>query len=453
MVQVIQTGKSRAGKLSETLGNALGQGLGEFVGQYHTNKALDSVLNDESLKKAKPSERFERLQAALRPYGERGEKVLMSRLQQEQMAQQEAQQEQFSKTMGNPELANLPLNAQLEYLKAKKPSGSPANQAVPPEVTKAIGQVISKANGMTADQLQLAMDENNIPPVYSKPYVENKRREENKTQASKPIDPGQLQKIKDVRAQPGFNDEDELGQYRAFVDAGVSKENAEAESKLRGQQLTRKGTEVQKSFDAQKDFINETTDKYKAFETETKPRLLQMQNLDDQKLIGPTSAAFLDLMGIPLGALDDPSSELFQKLSLDMLKGLPETFGNRILKVEVDNFLQTIPQLINSPDGRRMIASNMLKLGEMKEIYYNEMRKEQRDALDNNKPLPVDFQQRVFDQVRPQIDRINNEFVKLAEIKHVPPNQVPFFDPNGQVKFVPKEHAEWAQQNGGRRIW
>jgi hypothetical protein len=143
---------------------------------------------------------------------------------------------------------------------------------------------------------------------------------------------------------------------------------------------------------------------------------------------------------------------LYNKLSQDLLKGLPETYGNKILKVEVDNFLKTIPTLMNSPDGRRMISSNLLKLGDMKEVYYKEMRNQQKQYLDNNKPLPRDFQQRVFDQVKPQIDKINQEFTHLSEIKSVPKGTVPFFY-KGKIKFVPEEDIEWAEKNEGKRIW
>ena len=268
-----------------------------------------------------------------------------------------------------------------------------------------------------------------------------------------PIDPEQKSNIAKARSIPGFDEMDELEQYKTLVDNGVSPELAEKESKLRGSQLERKHKEFDNSYKAQEDFINDTTKSYEAFETQTKPRLMQMQNIPDEDVIGPTAAVFLEHLGIPLGALDDPSSELYNKLSQDLLKGLPETYGSRILKVEVDNFLKTIPTLMNSADGRRMIASNMLKLGEMKEVYYNEMRKMQKDAIDNRKNLPKDFQQRVFDQVKPQIDRINNEFVKLSEIKHVPKGTIPFFSPTGEINFVPKEHAQWAQEHEGRRIW
>ena len=107
-----------------------------------------------------------------------------------------------------------------------------------------------------------------------------------KTQASQPIDPEQINIIKKVRSQPGFSDLDELGQYQELTNAGVSKENAAEESKLRGTQLTRKQQGFDNAYKAQQPFIDETTHKYNAFETEMKPRLLQMQNIPDEDLIG-----------------------------------------------------------------------------------------------------------------------------------------------------------------------
>lgn len=212
---------------------------------------------------------------------------------------------------------------------------------------------------------------------------------------------------------------------------------------------------VDKSYEMQKDFIGKKTSQYEGFSTEMKPRLLQMQSLNDDELIGPGAAQVLEKMGIPLGVLENPSNELYSKLSQDLLKGLPDTYGNRILKVEVENFLKTIPQLINSADGRRMIASNMLKLGEMKEIFYKEMRRQQMDYLDSGEKFPKDFQQRVFDNVQPQIDRLNQQFVRLADVKEVPEGTVPFFGPDDQVTFIPKDPQalKWAKENGGRRIW
>lgn len=288
---------------------------------------------------------------------------------------------------------------------------------------------------------------------------ELKRQEElekpnKKTQASQPIDPEQLENIKKVRNIPGYNELDEFEKYKLLTENNVSKENAETESKLSANVLDRKSKEFIKAYEKQEDFIKNTTSSYRAFETDTKPKLLQMQKIaSDNELIGPSEAVFLEYMGIPLGALEHPHSELFNKLSLDLLKGLPDVYGNRILKVEVENFLQTIPSLINSPNGRRMIASNMLKLGEMKEIFYNEMRHQQKQYIDENKPLPPDFEQRIFDQVRPQIDRVNSEFAKMATVTSVPEGTIPVFTPYGDIKYIPSQDIDRVVKAGAKRIW
>jgi hypothetical protein len=291
----------------------------------------------------------------------------------------------------------------------------------------------------------------NLPPNLQLQQFKNQQPTK-KTQASQPIDSDQLNIIKNIRESDEYKNASPLKKYQILTDSGVSKENSKAESDIASKESEIDQKSFESGYKANEDFINETTSKYSAFESELKPKLLQMKNIKDEDLISPTSSVFLEKLGIPLGALEDPSSELYQKLSQDLLKGLPEIYGNRILKVEVDNFLKTIPTLSNSPEGRRMISSNLLKLGEMKEVYFNAMRQAQKQALESNK-FPRDFQQQVFEQVKPQIDRINNQFVKLSEIKAVPSGTIPFFNPNGEIEFVPKEHAQWASENGGKRIW
>lgn len=401
MVQFFRGGPSRSALWAQMLGPSLGEGLGNFLGNYQVNKALDQLVNNPEYKNKNQAERMEALQSTLGRYGERGQKAFQTRLGIEQQSLQDARNKAENKFLSGGELTER------------------EQELVRPELRVSA----AKAQGK-------------------------------KTQSAQPIDPDQLQKIQDVRKIPGFDDMSETQQYRAFTDAGVSRENAIAEASLGGKEKERTGKEQQTSYEQQKSFIEDVTNSYKGFEQEMKPRLLQMQKLtSDDDLIGPTAAVFLEQLGIPLGALEDPSSELFDKLSQDLLKGLPETYGSRILKVEVDNFLKTIPRLMNSADGRRMIASNMLKLGEMKEVYYKEMRQQQKDILDSNKKFPSDFQQRVFDNVKPQIDRINNEFVKLSEIKSVPKGTTPYFDPDGNIVFVEKQHEDWANKNGGRKIW
>jgi len=402
MVQVFKT-ENPQGKLSEMLGMSLGQGIGNGLNTFFANRSLESVMKDKSLEGAPQSKKLEALRSALSPYGEKGQEILQQRMQIDQQEMQERDQKEAQKAALDKEKRLFQHQKELQSQK-------------------------DIAANERAGMKQAPMGE-------------------------RPVPQSQIDAMRLAHAVPGYEKMSESQKYQTLVDNGVSAQNAIKEATLQSQQAQREDQKIDSAYKAQKDFIDETTQSYKGFETEMKPRLLQMQNMKPEDIVSPTAAAFLEALHIPLGALEDPSSELYNKLSQDLLKGLPETYGSRILKVEVDNFLKTIPTLLNSPDGRRMIASNMLKLGEMKEVYYNSMREKQREYLDSDKPLPRDFQQVIFDQVKPQIDRINNEFIKMSEVKSVPEGTVPFFGPDGEIKFVPKEHADWAAQNGGRKIW
>ena len=258
------------------------------------------------------------------------------------------------------------------------------------------------------------------------------------------VDQWPIEQVRDLAAAPGaLGERGKIELDRRKEEAKFIREDAQLHEK-----------KIERLDEANKEYIDKTADAYKGYEFGIKPRLLQLQKLStDADLITPTAATFMEKMGIPLGALEDPSNELYQKVSQDLLKGLPETFGNRILKVEVENFLRTIPTLLNSADGRRMIATNMLKLGEMHEVSYNEMRRLQGEAIDKNKPLSRDFQQKILDNISPQLQRLNQEFVKLSEITSVPEGESPWFDPEGNIVFVPKDQEQWAIDNQGRRIW
>lgn len=391
-----QTGPTARGRLSEKLGTAIGEGIGENIAQGRQKKQQSDL--------------------ASQLFGD--------------------QADQYK---------DLPVDAQLKTAALqKKMTGE--HQA---ELLK---QNQYNAKKRLLKQLGLPEENADLPDASFNSYIKSKAPSK-KLQSDQPIEEDQMERILKVRNMPGFDDMTEVDQYRAFTNEGVSRKNALDEAELGGKQKERQSKAEEKAYNDQKPFIDEITNKYRSFETDMKPKMLQMQAIPDEEVISPIASVFLEGMGIPLGALDDPSSELYKKLSLDLLKGLPEAYGSKILKVEVENFLKTIPSLVNSVDGRRMIASNFLKLGEMKQVYYEEMRRQQKDANNLGKPLPRDFQQNIFDQVKPQIDRINREFTQLSTIKSVPKGKVPFFSPSGEVIFVPPDKMQWVQENGARRIW
>jgi len=84
MVQIHYLPKQQRDIGIEALGSSIGEGLGKFTTTYFANKALDKVLNDQSLKDKALSEKMDRLESATRPYGEYGQNILARRLGIEQ---------------------------------------------------------------------------------------------------------------------------------------------------------------------------------------------------------------------------------------------------------------------------------------------------------------------------------------------------------------------------------
>jgi hypothetical protein len=97
MVQFFQSGPSRTSQIAQILGQSLGEGLGSFTGNYFASKSLDQVLNNPELQNAPLSQRQSALEAALRPYGDRGQRLLQQRLQIENQGMLEKSLDELSK--------------------------------------------------------------------------------------------------------------------------------------------------------------------------------------------------------------------------------------------------------------------------------------------------------------------------------------------------------------------
>jgi hypothetical protein len=104
MVQIIDKGNPQ-GKLSEMLGMSLGQGLGNGLNTFFANRSLESVLKDKALTNAPQSKKFQALQTALAPYGEKGQEILKNRLEIEKMANNERQQNILGRRLAGQQLS------------------------------------------------------------------------------------------------------------------------------------------------------------------------------------------------------------------------------------------------------------------------------------------------------------------------------------------------------------
>lgn len=131
----------------------------------------------------------------------------------------------------------------------------------------------------------------------------------------------------------------------------------------------------------------------------------RMQELEKEgKLDTPGYVEFLKRSGLDIPALMNPGSEEFVKTSANFMRNAKNYLGSRISNYELEQFLKTIPNLSQSPEGRKRVISN-LKYTARAALEYNNALKE---VLAKNKGIPP------FDLAEQIDDRIENKLDKLA---------------------------------------
>jgi hypothetical protein len=377
MVQVITGYPSQSSAIGQILGESLGEGLGNMLGVHMANKSLQKVLDDPTLKDAPIESRLSALQKALSPHGKRGQNLLAQMMQLEQVseqqkekrqaqAQQQAAQQQTQAQQSADSIVMTKLlsgekptpqewaaaspKTQLEALKLQnKPlPGGISAQPVPPDVQSKIGDVLELNKEANADRLALEMDRAGVPRAFSNAYIESRRRA----------------------------DESDL-----------------------------------KTFDKASDFESEMLQSYNSYRRDSNT-LGQMEQLSKSgKLSLPITATLLEKFGLPLGVLNNPESEQFDKLSQELVKNIQGTYGSRILKVEVDNFMKSIPTLLNSSEGRKRLIDQWKILNEGKKVQYEAYREVLKE---NPKSLPRDFKLQVLDRADSKLDQLSQKFLEVG---------------------------------------
>jgi hypothetical protein len=196
MASVIGTKENYQGRLAEQMGLSLGQGIGNGLNTFFANRSLDSVLQDKALENAPRSKKLEAMRSALSPYGEKGQEILQQRMQIEQLEMQEAEtkkQEAIQKKKGKAlgkylnggdltpdeqELFTPKEFVDMHKARNPKPTGGTTSQPIPKDINQKMSYIISQSQDLSSDELKNAFDTAGIPPIYSNPYIENRRRQQ-----------------------------------------------------------------------------------------------------------------------------------------------------------------------------------------------------------------------------------------------------------------------------------
>lgn len=150
---------------------------------------------------------------------------------------------------------------------------------------------------------------------------------------------------------------------------------------------------------------------------ENKLRLDKMQKLiDTGELNSPQFAAALKTLkhgvfgfGLDLESLLTPESQEFNKLSQDFVKNAKDIFGSRITDTDLKSFLETVPTLIQSDEGKKAVIKNLKLMNEADEVR-NRVARQLMKKYGNK--LPLDFRSEVEDEAKRDLDRIAEKFVE-----------------------------------------
>lgn len=134
-------------------------------------------------------------------------------------------------------------------------------------------------------------------------------------------------------------------------------------------------------------------------------------------LTNPGTLAFLDEMGLDIDALKSGDTQEFIKNKGPFLENLKNIFGGRITDTDLNQYMRTIANEYQSPEGRRRILLSLEKLFKGSVARYNAA----NDLIDENRGvIPLGFLNKVERSAKKDLDKASKEFKQEIKKKPLP---------------------------------
>lgn len=160
-------------------------------------------------------------------------------------------------------------------------------------------------------------------------------------------------------------------------------------------------------------------------------------------------------------AFASPEAQRYIKTVNEFLSKAKDTFGSRVTNFELDRFLQRLPTLANTEEGRREILKQMKYFNKIERTYQEALSKyvDSKGGIRN-----VDWdvaKRRARDMAEPLIKQYKQEFKnsdkiakdlydkKLADVKSKTPSGKIAVEKDGQFGYIDKKMAAKAFKSGG----
>ena len=119
-------------------------------------------------------------------------------------------------------------------------------------------------------------------------------------------------------------------------------------------------------------------------------------------LLGPVSTILRSAQ-----KFTSPNTEQFEKLSTDFIRDAKNIFGNRLTDADLNAFLQSIPTLSQTDNGKLAIIKNMHSFNKALQVKAKTM----KDIIkENGGRRPANLQILVEERAQPELDKLAQEF-------------------------------------------
>lgn len=175
-------------------------------------------------------------------------------------------------------------------------------------------------------------------------------------------------------------------------------------------------------FNAVKQPYNEILSLAQAAE-ENIERLDRIATLDKKgELQDPLLYSTLNRLGLDIPALRNADTQEVEKLSADFLKGARAIFGARVTNYEMVQFLKTIPNLMQTPEGRARVIRNLRLMNQAAILRRDAMQQiiEEKDG-----DFPLTLRMDVEKRIHPELKKIAEQFKMGAMPGGLPENFSP----------------------------
>ena len=173
-------------------------------------------------------------------------------------------------------------------------------------------------------------------------------------------------------------------------------------------------------------------------------RLGRLESLTDKgELTTPAMMKFVDYIGLPIGVLQNPDTEEYNKIEADYVRDVSKVFPGQIRVYEIQAYMKTVPSLMNSPEGRKRVIENRRIQNEARKVRfdaYKEILKENKGRKPSNLGLLIE--EKVGGKLNDLADRYKQGIKTTTPINMI--------DPNGNLLEVPQDQVERALRAGAK---